>query len=163
MNEDSMLKDKLRNIDSDIVAMLDEIQAKGTYAYQLGREDALKEMDNKDQLERQKYIDNLIAVAELFYRQVRNEFPSIEVKELRIGHDYSADIPVALLIFKEKGKHFKRKLSRLAAELEIKMSNTNYQDIMIWTIVDTENIDRESLEHDFPIFRLIEMDDSTHA
>ena len=148
------------DIDSDILNTLKEIELRNSPAYELGREDALNEVATKLKQKAKSIMKQLVSATELYYEIIKNRYPEIIVNELRIGTDYSSSMPVSLVIIPESNRENKRLLIDLGSDIELELANNKVlQDVQFWVIVDSETLDKNMLNHDFPLYRSILSED----
>ncbi len=145
-------------IDPDIETLLTTISRQieaATPEYAHGKEAGVLETIEAIFGDVASFQNNAIKVAELFYSLVEKLFPTVKVNELRIGIDYSSYSPVAIAIISIDSKPYMRPLMDLARQIELFAYNRSHYDGLVWTLVD-DGLDRNQLNNDFPLFRLIE-------
>lgn len=131
----------------------DEIQertrvARERYAYEQGFRDGLNASkdDSEDDLLWAKFA------AELFIDVVNTLKYPIKIKQARIGHDPSGDVPTAFFLVAPCDAETRRVSMGLSRKLERAIRKHFGKVVHIWTY-GKETYDREMIASDFPFYR----------
>jgi hypothetical protein len=146
-------------IDEDISGIIAQIErntlSRGSYAYELGKKDALEEFRRVFSEHAEDSIKKAQYAADVFCGTVAQLFPGIGINEVRVGIDYSTSDIIALLVLSAADKVKKREVQYIARAIESALYAEKTFFGSIWTLVD-QSLDAGMIERDFPIFRTID-------
>ncbi len=120
-----------------------------THEYLFGR---LEERFETEKELFKKSFEKIIGIADAFFELVKKIFPQVEIRQFRIGIDYSSRLPAALMLIGSKNQKELVEIRTLARKIEKKSWGYGISDGYLWTKID-RNIEQELLETDFPFFR----------
>ena len=135
-----------------IDAILDEAGrnfAAGTLEYEIGVQHGYA-MAKEASI--QEAFQKMIVPAETFFMALGRFMSDVEVRQVRIGFDYSCGRPVALFVLGQDAESKHEEIMESAREVELLLWEKLKVEANIWTLIDGD-IDQESIERDFPLYR----------